>query len=65
MKSKKGGTAGNVFARPLHENAGMDKDFFYSIKNLCKIDNDIDKCKCTFEKYSARAGEGKILRVHE
>ena len=65
MKSKKGGTAGNVFARPLHENAGMDKDFFLFNKNLCEIDNDIDKCKCTFGKYSARAGERKILRVHK
>ena len=27
--------------------------------------NDIDKCKCTFGKYSARARERKILRVHK
>ena len=50
---------------PCMKMQGWTRTFFYSIKNLCKIDNDIDKCKCTFEKYSARAGEGKILRVHE
>lgn len=54
MKSKKGGTAGNVFARPLHENAGMDKDFFYSAKFSAKID-DIDKYIMYIQ----------ILRVHK
>ena len=28
-------------------------------------EDDIDKCKCTFGKYSARARERKILRVHK